>query len=157
VFLFDAERPPLDDRHWTTAPDGDFIGFSETSTIPDHGYVTAQFRYFRTAIYVPDGGRPSSLTVTATDIDDAVFLALFSPSRPDGFSPLDAGPSDPDVGACYGNGGASWDIARFLDEGEVNHLLVVHADMNPFISSLSTVEIMADGRPIQMVSCADQD
>jgi hypothetical protein len=59
------------------------------------------------------------------------------------------------VGACSGNGKASWDLASQLKPGEINMLLLVHADMNPATSALSTVQVLADGLPLQMVSCEE--
>jgi hypothetical protein len=153
AFLHDSMRPTPTDERWTDATDRDFVGFSETSTITAPGYLTAQFRYFRTLIFVPAGQRPSKLTVKVSGIDDALYLAVYNSANPTGVSPLDAGPSEQGVGACSGNGHAEWDIAGQIQPGAINMLLLVHADMSPATSSLDSVEVEADGQPIQMVSC----
>jgi hypothetical protein len=153
AFLYDEMRPEPSDKRWTDAADADFVGFSETSTISAAGYMTAQFRYFRTLLFVPEGKRPAALTVKVTGIDDALYLAVYNSKYPEGVSPTDAGPSEEDVGACSGNGHADWDLTGYIEPGEVNTLLLVHADMSPATSSLDSVEVEADGLPIQMVSC----
>ena len=155
AFLYDAMRPTPFDEGWIDAQDRDFVGFSETSTITLPGYVTAQLRYFRTLIFVPDGKAPRTLTFEASGIDDALYLAIYNSTHPEGYSPTDAGPSDPEVGACHGNGQASWDLAGQLEPGEINMVLLVHADMSPATSALSAVQVLADGQPLQMVSCGD--
>jgi len=152
-FLHDAMRPTPYDEGWTDAQDRDFVGFSEVSTVSAAGYVTAQFRYFRTLIFVPNGKAPRSLTIEASGIDDALYLAIYNSKNPAGLSPSDAGPSEEGVGACHGNGRASWDLARYLEPGEINMLLLVHADMSPATSALSSVQILADGLALQMVTC----
>lgn len=157
AFLHDTEvRPAMDDPGWTDAANGEFLGFSETSTVPESNYTVAQFRYFRSLVFVPKGAQVKSLTVSALGIDDAIYVELFNSKHPDGISPLDAGPSDPMVGACYGNDSAEWDFKSYFVEGEVNAVLVVHADMNPATSTLAEVRIEANGAPIQIVSCKDE-
>lgn len=156
AFLHDgAVRPTMDDPAWTDATNGEFLGFSERSTVPESNYKVAQFRYFRSLVFVPEGANVKSLTVSAIGIDDAIYVELFNSKHPDGVSPLDAGPSDPMVGSCYGNDSASWDFKDYFVEGEVNAVLVVHADMNPATSTLAEVRIEANGAPIQIVSCKD--
>lgn len=153
AFVHDAMRPsPLDER-WTDAKDRDFVGFSEVSTISETGYLKAQFRYFRTLIFVPKNATLRSLTVTASGIDDALFLSVYNADNPMGNSPLSAGPSEEGVGACSGNGHAEWELANVVSKGQINMLLLVHADMSPATSRLDTVEVLANGEPIQMVSC----
>lgn len=153
AFLYDSTRPSPFDARWTNAVDRDFVGFSESSAIIGTTYLAAQFRYFRTALFIPTGKRPSTLALRASGIDDALFVAIYNSTYPDGFSPNDAGPKEAEVGACSGNGQASWDFADYVEPGEVNVLLLVHADMSAATSSLTSVEIDADGQPIQMVSC----
>jgi hypothetical protein len=153
AFRHDAMRPTPFDEGWTDAQDRDFVGFSEVSTISAAGYMTAQFRYFRTLIFVPSGTAPPTLTVEASGIDDALYLAIYNSANPEGLSPEDVGPSEAGVGACHGNGRASWDLARYLEPGEINMLLLVHADMSPATSALSSVQILAGGLPLQMVNC----
>jgi hypothetical protein len=157
AFLHDTNvRPAMNDPGWTDATNGEFLGFSEESTVPESNYTVAQFRYFRSLVFVPEGAQVNSLTVSALGIDDAIYVELFNSEYPEGVSPLDAGPSDPLVGACYGNDGAEWDFKNYFVEGEVNAVLVVHADMNPATSTLAEVRIEADGTPIQIVSCKDE-
>jgi hypothetical protein len=156
AFLQDGDvRPSLDDPNWTDTEDGEFVHFSEVSTVPESGYTVAQFRYFRSLVFVPEGAGLRSLTVSALGIDDAIHIELFNSKYPDGISPIDAGPSDPEVGACQGNDAASWDFQGYVVEGEVNVVLVVHADMNPATSTLAEVRIEADAAPIPLVSCKD--
>jgi hypothetical protein len=156
AFLHDGDvRPAMSDPQWTDAAHGEFLGFSERSTVPESDYTMAQFRYFRSLVFVPAGARVSTLTVSAFGIDDAVYVELFNSKYPEGVSPVDAGPSDPAVGACQGNDSASWDFKNYIAEGEVNALLVVHADMNPATSTLTEVRIEANGEPIPLVSCKD--
>jgi len=153
AFLYDDTRPAPDDPRWTEAKDRDYIEFQETSTLTKNGFVTAQFRYFRTLVFVPAGKRPTDLIVRAAGIDDALYLAVYNSDHPEGISPLDAGSYDPEVGACTGNGAVEWNIADHLIPGEINQILLVHADMNPVISSLASVEVESDGDSIQMVDC----
>lgn len=154
AFLHDADvRPGMDDPGWTDAANGEFLGFSETSTVPESNYTMVQFRYFRSLVFVPEGAQVGSLLVSALGIDDAVHIQLFNSRYPEGVSPVDAGPSDPMVGACQGNNAGAWDFKDYIAEGEINAFLVVHADMNPATSTLTEVRIEADGAPIQIVSC----
>jgi hypothetical protein len=153
AFLHDGMRPTPTDARWTDATDRDFVGFSEVSTITAPGYNSAQFRYFRTLIFVPAGKRPSALTVHAAGIDDSLYLAIYNSTHPKGVSPVDVGPSELEVGACAGNGQATWNVTNYIEPGEINMLLLVHADMNPATSALASVEVEADGLAIQMVSC----
>jgi hypothetical protein len=146
-------RPAAGDPGWTDAPDGVFLGFNETSTITTMDYNRGQFRYFRSLIYVPRGANLRALTVSATGIDDSVYLELTNTRYPMGVSPQDAGPSDPMVGACQGNGMGEWNLATYIAEGEVNVLLLVHADLAAATSTLTSVDIRADNMPIQLVSC----
>jgi hypothetical protein len=156
AFLHDADvRPAMDDPAWTDAANGEFLGFSERSTVPESNYSAAQFRYFRSLVFVPEGAQVKSLTVSALGIDDAIYIELFNSKYPEGVSPLDAGPSDPMVGSCYGNDSASWDFKNYFVEGEVNVVFLVHGDMNPATSTLAEVRIEADGAPIPLVSCKD--
>ncbi|HTU58349.1 MAG TPA: hypothetical protein VMF89_07945, partial [Polyangiales bacterium] len=90
---------------------------------------------------------------TATGIDDSLYLELTNSRYPMGTSPQDAGPADPMVGACQGNGMGEWNLARFMVEGEINVILLVHADLAAATSTLASVDIRADGMPIQLVSC----
>jgi hypothetical protein len=157
AFLHDGDvRPAMDDPAWTDAANGEFLGFSERSTVPESNYSVAQFRYFRSLVFVPEGAQVNSLTVSALGIDDAIYIELFNSKYPEGVSPLDAGPSDPMVGSCYGNDSASWDFKDYFVEGEVNVVFLVHADMNPATSTLVEVRIEADGAPIPLVSCKDE-
>jgi hypothetical protein len=154
AFLHDGDvRPAMDDPDWTDAANGEFLGFSEVSTVPESHYLVAQFRYFRSLVYVPADARVSSLTISAIGIDDAVYVELFNSMYPEGMSPADAGPGDPMVGACQGNDSALWDFKDYIAAGEVNAFLVVHADMNPATSTLREVRIEANGEPIPLVSC----
>jgi hypothetical protein len=146
-------RPPAGDPRWTDAPDGVFLGFNEPSTITTTDYTRGQFRYFRSLIYVPRGANLRALTVSATGIDDSVYLELTNTRYPMGVSPQDAGPADPMVGACQGNGMGMWNLAGYIAEGEVNVLLLVHADLSAATSTLTSVDIRADDMPIQIVSC----
>jgi hypothetical protein len=156
AFLHDGNvRPRRDDPAWTDAANGEFLGFSESSTVPEAAYAVAQFRYFRSLVFVPKDAKLETLTVSALGIDDAVYLELFNSEYPDGVSPLDAGPSDPDVGACFGNDSASWDFKDYIVKGEVNVVFLVHADMNPATSTLTEVKLEANGEPIRLVSCKD--
>jgi hypothetical protein len=153
AFMHDTMRPTPVDKRWTDAKDRDFVGFEETSTISSEGYLTAQFRYFRTLIFVPKNATLTSLSVKASGIDDALYLAVYNADNPEGTSPLDAGPSQEGVGACSGNGHAEWQLSKAIKKGQINMLLLVHADMSPSTSSLASVEILANGEPIQMVAC----
>lgn len=146
-------RPAANDTRWTDAMDGAFLGFNEMSTITTVDYTRGQFRYFRSFIYVPKGANLQKLTVTATGIDDSVFLELTNTRYPKGISPLDVGPSEAGVGACQGNGMGEWNLAKYIAENEVNVLLLVHADLSAATSTLTSVDIRADGAPIQLVSC----
>lgn len=154
AFLEEREsRPAAADPRWTDAPDGVFLGFHEDSTIATTDYNRGQFRYFRSFIYVPRGANLRALTVTATGIDDSVYLELTNTRYPMGVSPQDAGPADPMVGACQGNGMGEWNLAPYIAEDEINVLLLVHADLAAATSTLSSVDIRADDMPIQLVSC----
>jgi hypothetical protein len=146
-------RPAINDLKWTDAVDGAFVGFSEPSSISTHDYSEAQFRYFRSFIFVPKGANLKTLSVHATGIDDSLYLELTNTRYPMGVSPSDVGPSDPMVGACQGNGAGEWDLAKYVAEGEINVLLLVHADLSAATSTLVSVDIRADGAPIQLVSC----
>jgi hypothetical protein len=146
-------RPPADDKRWTDATDGAFLGFNEVSTITTTDYTRGQFRYFRSFIYVPKGANLKNLSVSASGIDDSVYLELTNKRYPKGISPLDVGPSEMGVGACQGNGMGEWNLAKYIAEDEVNVLLLVHADLSAATSTLSSVDIRADGAPIQLVSC----
>lgn len=154
AFLEEKKTRPADnDPKWTDAVDGAFLGFSEPSSISTKDYSEAQFRYFRSFIFVPKGANLKSLTVTAMGIDDSVYLELTNTLYPKGVSPKDVGPSDPDVGACQGNGNGEWNLAKYMAEGEINVLLLVHADLAAATSTLLSVDVRADGAPIQLVSC----
>lgn len=146
-------RPAVGDPRWTDAADGAFLGFNEPSTITSTNYTEAQFRFFRSFIFVPMAANLKSLDVQATGIDDAVFVELINSRYPMGVSPRDVGPSDPDVGACQGNGQGQWNLAKYVAEGEINVLVVVHADLAPATSTLMSVGVNADGAAIQLVSC----
>jgi hypothetical protein len=148
-----ATRPADDDPRWTDAVDGAFLGFSEPSIITTTDYEFAQFRYFRSFIFVPPGANLTSLSVDALGIDDSVYLELTNSRYPQGVSPRDVGPADPAVGACQGNGTGSWNLAKYMAEGEINVLLLIHADLAAVTSTLTSVDVRADGAPIQLVSC----
>jgi hypothetical protein len=146
-------RPAVSDLKWTDAVDGAFLGFSEPSSISSVDYSEAQFRYFRSFIFVPKGANLKTLTVSALGIDDSVYLELTNTRYPQGISPKDVGPSDPAVGACQGNGMGEWNLAKYIAEGEINVLLLVHADLSAKTSTLTSVDVRADGAPIRLVSC----
>jgi hypothetical protein len=154
AFLEEKKMRPADnDMKWTDAVDGAFLGFSEPSSISTTDYTFAQFRYFRSFIFVPAGANLTTLSVNAIGIDDSVYLELTNSRYPKGISPLDVGPSDPEVGACQGNGKGEWNLAKYMAEGEINVLLLVHADLAAATSTLLSVDVRADGAPIQLVSC----
>jgi hypothetical protein len=46
-----------------------------------------------------------------------------------------------------------WNLAKYMAEGEINVLVLVHADLAAATSTLVTVDVRADGAPIQLVSC----
>ena len=56
-------------------------------------YTDAQFRYFRSYIFVPTGANLKSLSVKARGIDDSVHLENTNSRYPKGTSPRDVGPS----------------------------------------------------------------
>jgi hypothetical protein len=154
AFKYDGDvRPKLDDPSWTEATDGQFIGFSETSTIAASGYTQIQFRYFRSLVYVPTDAAFTSLTVEATGIDDSLHVVLFNSEHPDGFSPTDVAPTDATVGACQGNGSATWDFINHIKKGEVNVFMLVHADQSPSTSQLTSVDIKVDGASVTTFDC----
>ena len=153
AFLHDgAVRPTLDDDHWVGAPDGTSIGFSMTSTLTSTNYSTAQFRYFRSLVYVPTNVTIDSFRVMARGVDDSVHIILYNAKYPNGVSPTDAGPSDPQVGACAGNGDSSWELKSYAQPGEINLVLVIQADLAPTICSLAT-DITVNGAAVPLYDC----
>jgi hypothetical protein len=153
AFLYDgAVRPTLDDDHWVGAPDGTSIRFSMTSTLTSNDYRTAQFRYFRSLVYVPPSVTIDSFRVIATGVDDSVHIILYNSKYPSGVSPTDAGPSDPQVGACAGNGDSSWELKSYAQAGEINLVFVIQADLSPTVSSLTT-DITVNNAPVPLYDC----
>jgi hypothetical protein len=154
AFLYDGPvRPAADDDHWVGAPNGQFINYSVTSTLPVSDYRYAQFYYFRSLVYVPPGTTISSFRVVVGSVDDSVKLILFNSKYPNGVSPTDAGPSDPAVGACNGNGGASWDFKDYAQAGEINLVLIIHVDLSPTVSSISQSDITVNGQELPLFDC----
>jgi hypothetical protein len=154
AFLYDGPvRPSPDDDHWVGAPDGALITFSMTSTIPTTDYRIAQFRYFRSLVYLPPTPKIDSFRVMVTGVDDSVHLVLYNSKYPSGVSPTDAGPSDPRVGACAGNGDNAWDFASYVQPGEINVVLIVQADMSPDICSLGRTDITVNGASVPLYDC----
>jgi hypothetical protein len=155
AFLYDGDvQPKPDDNHWVAAPNGESIGFSMLSSMLESGYRKAQFRYFRTLVFIPSTVAVDSFQVAAQGVDDSLHIVLYNSKHPDGVSPTDAGPSDPTVGACAGNGASTWDFKSYILPGEVNVVLIVHADMSPTISSLQSVEITLNGAAIPLFDCS---
>ena len=148
-----AVRPAVDDERWTMAPDGTSVFFSEPSQVADTGYRQVQFRYFRSLIFVPAGYDPASIEVQARAVDDALHLVLYNSHYPGGFSPDDIGPATAGVGACVGNGNASWAIGPYLRAGEANVVLLVHADLQPTTSSLGQANILNGGTAVPILTC----
>jgi hypothetical protein len=146
-------RPPLDDDRWVGAPDGASIVFSTDSTIVTANYETAQFRYFRSLVYVPDGPPPASFRVIVSGVDDSVEVVLYNSAYRNGVSPQGIGPSDPAVGACNGNGDASWDFAAYARAGEVNLVLIIQADLSPTVSSLGKSDVTVNGADTLLYDC----
>jgi hypothetical protein len=154
AFLHDgAVRPTLDDDRWVGAPQGDVIAFSTASTLTASDYRSAQFRYFRSLVFVPASVQIDSFRVTTTGVDDSVHLVLYNSKYPNGISPADAGPSDPDVGACAGNGDSSWDFKGYAQAGEINVVLIVQADMSPTVCALGKADITVNSSPIPLFDC----
>ncbi|HEX4348016.1 MAG TPA: hypothetical protein VHZ73_10610 [Vicinamibacterales bacterium] len=151
----DATTPLADDDHWIAAPDGAFIGFRQSSVLTMTGYVQAQFRYFRTLVFVPSAFDVKTFTVAAQGVDDSVHIVIFNSKYPNGVSPTDAGPSDPTVGACGGFGDWSWDFKSYVQPGEINVFFLVQADLNPSTSSLVRVDLRANGAPIPLYDCVN--
>jgi hypothetical protein len=155
AFLYDGDvQPKPDDDHWVAAPNGESIGFSMLSSMVESGYRKAQFRFFRTLVFIPSTVAVDSFQVAAQGVDDSLHIVLYNSKHPDGVSPTDAGPSDPAVGACAGNGASTWDFKSYIQPGEVNVVLVVHADMSPAISSLQSVQITLNGAAIPLFDCS---
>jgi hypothetical protein len=146
-------RPTLDDDRWVGAPDATSIVFSTDSNIPTANYRTAQFRYFRSLVYIPDGHPPGSFRVVVTGVDDSVEVILFNSTHPEGVSPQGVGPSDPAVGACNGNGDAAWELEAYARAGEVNLVLIIQADMSPTVSSLGKSDVTVDGADTLLYDC----
>lgn len=155
AFLYDLSiRPGLNDPNWTTAPNGQFIGFSEASTIPGgQNYTKVQYRYFRSLVWLPAGYPVSSFQVVASGVDDGLFVVLHNSANPNGVSKASWGTADPSVGACVGNGGINWNLTADVVPGEVNVVYLVHADMNPSVSSLNNVNILVNGASLPLFDC----
>jgi hypothetical protein len=154
AFAYDGDvRPPMRDEHWVPAPNGDSIAFSADSTLPRSEYRDVQFRYFRSLVFVPADFNVAAFNVTVTGVDDSVRVILFNSKYPEGVSPKDVGPTDPVVGACAGNGDHDWDLVDYVKAGEVNIVLLIHADMNPSTSMLQKVEVKVNGAGISLFHC----
>jgi hypothetical protein len=154
AFKYDGPvRPTLDDDRWVGAPAGDTIQFSTVSNITTTGYKSAQFRYFRSLVYVPAELKLDSFRVTVTGVDDSVKVILFNSKYPTGVSPQDAGPSDATVGACNGNGDTAWDLKAYAQVGEVNVVLIIQADMSPTVCSLGKTDITVNSAEVPLFDC----
>jgi len=154
VFRYDGNvRPSMSSPSWVSAPNGQFVSFSETSTISTP-WSQARFRYFRSLVYVPTSAAYASLKVRVTGVDDSAQLVLFNADHPQGISPSAAGTSDATVGACVGNGSKDFDFTAFVKKGAVNAFLLMHADLNPSTSRLTSADVLADGVSIQTYDCS---
>jgi hypothetical protein len=145
--------PSLDDDRWVGAPAGDFIDFSTVSNITTPGYTSAQFRFFRSLVYLPADLPLDSFRVAVTGVDDSVQVILYNSKHPTGVSPKDAGPSDETVGACNGNGDTSWDFKAYAQMGEVNVVLIVQADMSPTVCSLGKTDLTVNSAEVPLFDC----
>lgn len=154
AFKHDAPvRPSIEDEGWTSASPKPTLGFSKKSKVPKTGYRQVLYRYYRTQLYVGDKFRLKSLTLSAKGIDDSLHWVVFNSKHPKGISPDNAGPSAEGVGTCQGNGSARWDLSKVIARGEVNTVMLVHAEMQPPTTGLGDVRITANGRPIDFVTC----
>jgi hypothetical protein len=54
---------------------------------------------------------------------------------------------------CQGNGSLAIDLAPHLVAGEINAVLLAHADLNCAISALTSVDLLSEGAPVGIVGC----
>jgi hypothetical protein len=139
-----ARAPAMTDLTWTNAPSGKSIAFSEASTFcaspPNPTYSKGQFRYFRALVWIPKAGTTKDLTLRAEGIDDSLQVVVHNSK---GSSTV----------VCQGNGSLSVDLAPHLAAGEINAVLLAHADLNCAVSALTSVDLLSEGAPVDIVGC----
>jgi hypothetical protein len=103
---------------------------------------------------VPATGPLDNLELRASDIDDSLKVYIFNSKSPSGISPSWSGnPESADEGICQGNGAMTVDLAPFVQRGELNGIVLAHADLNCAVSSLGSVDLFTSGVEVSIVGC----
>src|SRR5438552_1989448 len=81
-------------------------------------------------------------------IDDSLKAYVYNSKYPGGASPdWAASPGGAGAGVCQGNGTLTFDFGPYVQRGEVNAVVLAHADLNCAISALDAVDITNEDKP----------
>ena len=151
IIIYDVANVPAEDHSgWGPAPDGDIIGFNETSILhtqnpPGACRNSADFTYFQTFVDVPVGATLTSFRITFSGIDDGGRISIFNSSHPTGIVV-------PGSYVFLGGSGTS-DLASFMAIGERNRVVVTQVDDCPTGNNLSRGEVELNGSVIPPDLC----
>lgn len=154
-----ASIPAESDANWQAAPNGDVIGFSESSIIPGYAYnptagytmstclLTVDYTYFQTFVTVPFNTAVTQFTIDFAGIDDGGRITIFNSANP-------AGIVVPGSYVFLGGTGTS-NLADYVVAGE-NRVIVTQVDDCPTGNNLYQASVVLNGTTVQ-VGCTPSE
>ena len=146
-----ATIPAADDASWTPASNGDTIGYSVYSTLC--GQLScrygAEFTYFQTFVDVPANVQVNTFTIAFSGIDDGVRTTIYNSDYPTGVV-------IPGSYVFLGGSGTA-NLAALVVPGELNRVVVTHADDCCSGSYLSSAQVVLDGQVVETCPEGDAD
>jgi|GEM_PF-6896265 len=141
-----ANIPDESDTGWGPAPNGETIGFSESSILPGNCLSSVDYTYFQTFVNVPTNTNVTQFNIVFSAIDDGGRITIFNNAYPGGVV----------VAGSYFtlSGGGTADLASYITTGQ-NRVVVTQVDDCPTGNNLQSATIVLNGETVETCSVGE--
>ncbi len=142
-----ANIPDVSNAGWGPAPNGETIGFSETSILPGNCLSSVDYTYFQTFVNVPTNTNVTQFNIVFSAIDDGGRITIFNNDYPSGVV----------VSGSYFtlSGGGTADLASYITTGQ-NRVVVTQVDDCPSGNNLQSATIVLNGQTVETCSVGEE-
>ena len=142
-----ASIPATTDLNWGPAPNGETIGFSESSILPGYCLEAVDYTYFQTFVNVPTNTSITQFTIDFSGIDDGGRVTVFNSDYPTGIV-------IPGSYVFLSESGTT-NLADYVTTGQ-NRVVVTQVDDCPTGNNLQSAIVVLNGLAVPTCSVGEE-